>query len=194
VYELGAFVGYIDVATDRETPDENPAQLQVEVENDAGSQLLNCGSGLCEYVLAGSSAGFVVGVAGFLGYAVAADAELGLRFLIGPRAGGGALAAMGPSASFRLGGRYRLSPTVFFGTASHVDQGDAELRTPSRAVDIDTRLRASLGFSIGLGTELSWALTSNRTGSVSLQAVPLFLYGSNGLAWSLPLGVSYRWN
>lgn len=193
VYELGAFVGYIDVTSDRETPDENPARLQAEVDSETGSQLLNCGSNPCQYLLPGSS-GFVVGVAGFLGYAVAAEAELGLRFLLGPRAGGGALAALGPSASFRLGGRYRVSPTVFFGTASHAGDGYAELSAPNRSTDIDARLRASLGFAIGLGSELSWSLTKSQTGAVLLQAVPLFLYGPNGLAWSLPLAVAYRWN
>ncbi|HEU4579030.1 MAG TPA: hypothetical protein VFS67_12290, partial [Polyangiaceae bacterium] len=194
VYELGAFVGYIDVASSRETPDDNPGQLQVEVQSETGSQLLSCASDPCRYLLPGSSAGFVVGVSGFLGYAVAAEVELGLRFLAGPRAGGGALAVLGPSASFRLGERYRLSPAVLFGTASHAGDGFAQLRTPNSLEYIDARLRASLGFSIGLGSELSWVLSSQGSGAVLLQAVPLFLYGPNGFAWSLPVGATYRWN
>ncbi len=40
--------------------------------------------------------------------------------------------------------------------------------------------------------QLSWALGNN--GGVLLQAEPLFLYGPNGLAWSLPLAVAVRWN
>ena len=35
---------------------------------------------------------------------------------------------------------------------------------------------------------------SSPTGSVVLQATPLYLYGSNGSAWSLPLGAAYHWN
>jgi hypothetical protein len=122
--------------------------------------------------------------------------NVGLRFLIGPRIGGGALVALGPSVSFLLGERFTLGPTLLFGTASHVDQGLVEMEGATNPVGNDGEggLRATLGFSIGLGAELGLKLVSGPTGSVILQATPLALYGANGVALSLPLGVAYRWN
>ena len=190
VYELGAFVAYMDVDSGDVSPAESVAELQVSDEG----QTLSCASSACQYQFFGSSSGFVVGVAGFVGYALTPDVDLGLRFLLGPRAGGGALIAAGPSISLLLAERYRVSPTVFFGGASYSDQGNAELATPERSYDIPARVSSSLGFAIGLGSELGFTLSESATGSVVLQATPLFLYGSNGVAWSLPLGAAFRWN
>lgn len=190
VYELGAFVAYLDVDSSDVSAGERLSDLQVSDEG----QTLTCSSSTCSYQFFGSSSGFAVGVAGFVGYALAPDVDLGLRFLLGPRAGGGALIALGPSISFLLAERYRVSPAVFFGGASYSDQGNAELATSERAYDIPARVSASLGFAIGLGSELGFTLSESATGSVVLQATPLFLYGPNGVAWSLPLGAAFRWN
>ena|GEM_PF-1170158 len=196
VYEIAAFVGYIYVSTPQATPDENPGRIQgVVVGEDGLTERANCASTACDYHLPDSS-GFVAGVAGFVGYAAAEDASLGLRFLIGPRAGGGALVALGPSASLLFGEHFRLGPTVFFGTASHADQGFVAMEglSGSNTLNREQRLHATLGFAMGLGAELGWELTSSPTGSVVFSATPLVLYGSNGVALSLPLGVAYRWN
>jgi len=195
VYELGAFVGYIAVDTRQSTPVDDPSSIQtfVQDENDT-TQLVSCASVPCDYPSIGASSGFVVGVAGFVGYAVAEQVGLGLRLLIGPRLGGGALAAFGPSASFPLWERLRVSPALLFGTATHVELDTVTIPTPTGFNSSLQRLHGSLGFSIGLGAELSWTLTSSPTGSVVLQATPLYLYGSNGSAWSLPLGAAYHWN
>lgn len=190
VYELGVFLAYLDLATSDVAPAERLARLQVT----EGGQTFSCASNPCEYQFFGSSSGFVAGVAGFLGHALTGDVELGLRFLLGPRAGGGALIALGPSMSFLIAERYRVSPTVFFGSASYSDRGNAELGAPMRTYDIDARVSSSLGFAMGLGTELGFTLTRSSLGSVVLQTTPLFLYGSNGLAWSLALGAAFRWN
>jgi len=195
VYELGAFVGYIAVDTRQSTPVDDPSSIQtfVQDENDM-TQLLSCASVQCDYASIGASSGFVVGVAGFVGYAVAEQVELGLRLLIGPRLGGGALVAFGPTASFLLWERLRISPALLFGTATHVELDTVQLFTPTGLNSSLNRLHGSLGFSIGLGAEFGWTLMSGPTGSVVLQATPLYLSGSNGSAWSLPLGAAYHWN
>jgi hypothetical protein len=199
VYEVGAFLGWMYVATRQSTPDESLASIQGVVVDEDGTQRLSCATAICDYHLPDSS-GFVVGVAGFAGYALAPQLSLGLRLLIGPRAGGGALVALGPSASLRVGDRFSAGPSVFFGTASHADQGFVDMEGPTNSNPVDrdatteSRLRATLGFAIGLGAELGLTLVSSPTGSVVLQATPLFLYGPNGTALSLPLGVAYRWN
>lgn len=190
VYELGAFVAYMDVDSSEVTRAESAAGLEVSDEG----QTFSCSTSPCAYDFYGSSSGFVVGVAGFVGYAMTPEIDLGLRALIGPRAGGGALIALGPSLSLSLAERYRVSPTVFFGSASYSDEGNAALGTADRIYDIPVRVRSSLGFAIGLGTELGFVLTESALGSVVLQATPLFLYGPNGVGWTLPLGAAFRWN
>jgi hypothetical protein len=157
-------------------------------------QSLSCASALCDY-LPFDSFGALAGAAGFVGYAADTHTNVGLRFLIGPRVGGGALAALGPSVSFLVQERFTLGPTVFFGTASHADQALVEMEGATQPVgnDGEAGLRATLGFSIGVGAELGLKLVSDPTGSVILQATPLVLYGANGVALAVPIGVVYRW-
>ncbi|HKO92417.1 MAG TPA: hypothetical protein VJU61_14745, partial [Polyangiaceae bacterium] len=195
VYELGAFVGLLVVDTKQSTPEGGAASIQTVVQDQAGgAETRSCYTLVCDYPSLGGSASFVVGVTGFFGYAPAPSVGLGVRFLLGPRAGGGGLVAAGPSASFLLAERFRIGPAVLFGTASHVEQDTVQLTTPTGFNGVDSPLHGTLGFSLGVGSELGWTLFSNPTGSVVLQATPLYLYGSNGTSWSLPLGAAYHWN
>lgn len=190
VYELGAFIAYLELDPVDATAADSPPDVRVSVDG----QTASCETRRCDYLMLGSSSGFVAGVAGFVGYALTADVDLGLRLLLGPRAGGGALVALGPALSWSIAERYELSPAVLFGTASGTGEGVARLQAPENVYDFDTRASASLGFAMGLGAELGLKLGESATGAVVLQATPLFLYGSNGLAWSLPLGAVFRWN
>jgi hypothetical protein len=195
VFEVGAFLGFIAVDSRQSTPEDDPGSIQAFVQDEEGiTQRLSCADVVCEYPYLGSSAGFVVGVTGFVGYAVSEPTALGLRFLLGPRVGGGALVAVGPSASFQLSERFRVGPAVLFGTASHVETDSVQLFTPTGFNSVYTRMHGTLGFSMGLGAELGFTLFSSSSGSVVLQATPLYLSGSNGSAWSLPLGAAYHWN
>lgn len=163
------------------------------MDDDATTQRVTCATVACDY-LPIDSVGFLAGAAGFVGYAATPHVNLGLRFLIGPRAGGGALVALGPSASFLFEERFRVGPSVLFGTASHVNEGLVVMEGLPGESSPDSRLRATLGFSMGVGAELGLKLTSSPTGSVVLQEIPLFFYGSNGIAFSLPLGAAYHWH
>jgi len=194
VFEVGAFVGIILVDTNRSELDADPASIETTVvDADGMTQRLSCATATCDYASLGASSGVVAGVSGYVGYTVAPPTSLGLRFLVGPRVEGGGLLAAGPSASFALG-RLRLGPTILFGTASHADWESIVLEWPAGSSYVEAPLRASLGFAIGLSAELGLELVSTSTGSVVLQATPLFLYGPNGMAYSLPLGVAYRWD
>ncbi len=196
VFEVGGFLGLIHLAT-RDSEAEDPASIRgAVVDDDATSiQRLSCASAICDY-FPFDSVGVLLGVAGFVGYAADTHTDLGVRFLIGPRVGGGALVTLGPSVSFVLKERFTLGPTLLFGAASHAGEGLVEMEGATGPVgdDGEGRLRATLGLSIGLGAELGLKLFSDPTGSLILQATPLVLYGANGLALSLPLGVVYRWN
>lgn len=192
VYEVGAFVGFIYMQSQQSKP-VDPGSIQAVLADENATQRLTCNNTACDY-LPIDSAGLLAGAAVFVGYAAAPHVNLGLRFLIGPRAGGGALVALGPSASFLLEERFTVGPTVLFGTASHAAQGLVVMEGVPGADAPDSRLHATLGFSMGVGAELGLKLTSSPTGSVVLQATPLFLYGANGLALSLPLGAAYHWN
>ena len=122
----------IAVDTRQSTPVDDPASIQAFVHgrqwHDAA---LSCATVLCDYPSIGASSGFVVGVAGFVGYAVAEQVGLGLRLLLGPRLGGGALVAFGPSASVLLCGAPQGQPGVLFGTASHVELDTVTIPTPT---------------------------------------------------------------
>jgi hypothetical protein len=195
VFELGAFAGYLLVDTNRSDPDESLSDIQyTQSDIDGVVERNTCETAACDYDSLGVTSGFVAGVSGFAGYGVTPSASLGVRFLLGPRAGGGALVALGPSASLPVGERFRVGPTVFFGSASHVDSGYAVMELSTGQSTIFTQLRATLGLALGLGAELGMTLVSNPTGSVVLQATPLIVYGSNGMAFSLPLGAAYHWN
>ena len=196
IYEVGAFVGFIAVDTNASTPDESTDTIQVTVVEDQRSLTLTCDTANCDFFSIGGSGGFVAGVTGFVGYAVRPDVGLGLRFLLGSRADEGALIALGPSASVQLDERFRVGPAVFFGTASHGDLGTVQLSSfsGSGSGSVDVRLNGSIEFGTGLGTELGLTLMDNPSGSIILQATPLILFGSNGMAWSLPVGAVYRWD
>lgn len=194
VYEIGAFAGYLYVDT-RTSSLEDPASVRTVLTGQGGdSQLVSCASIVCDVPSIGSSDGLVVGVAGFVGYSVSERMHAGLRLLAGPQPGGGALVALGPSASFPLGDRFRASPSVFIGVASHVVSQSIFLATPVSGTSVDARVQGSIGLSWGLGAELGMTLLESASGSLVLQTTPLYLSGDNGWAWSLPLGAAYRWN
>jgi len=194
VYEVGAFVGSLTADTRESEPEENPFDLSAVSVTDSGSSTLSCATATCAYDPLGSKTGLLYGIAGFIGHPVTEELDLGLRAVFGSRLYGGGLVAIGPSASWRLEERFRLSPTVFFGTASQAEGGTARLLTPAATIGIRTRLRASLGFSLGLGAEFGLTLFEIGSGAVVLQGTPLFLWGGNGTAFALPLGAAYRWN
>lgn len=195
VYEVGAFVGSLTADTRESEPEENPFDLSaVSVTDSGSSSTLSCATATCVYDPLGSRTGLLYGIAGFIGHPLTEELDLGLRAVFGSRLYGGGLVAIGPSASWRLEERFRLSPTVFFGTASQAEGGTARLLTPAATIGIRTRLRASLGFSLGLGAEFGLTLFEIGSGAVILQGTPLFLWGGNGTAFALPLGAAYRWN
>ncbi|WP_437492541.1 hypothetical protein WME75_18250 [Sorangium sp. So ce1014] len=143
---------------------------------------------------------FLAGATGFVGYTAMERLDLGLRAQIGLHSSEGILFALGPSASYLLGERFRVGSTLLFGTATHTaevyEQG-GYLPAGSGAGygdegPVETDL--PLGFSLGLGAELGMKLMDSPAGSLFLQATPLFLVGADGVAASLPLGVAYRWN
>lgn len=196
VYEIGAFVGLMFAATKQSEPKGTPSIRSVVVNEDGTSQVLSCDTVAC-YYLPIDSAGLMAGATGFVGYAATSETHLGLRFLVGPRVGGGAIAALGPSVSFRLSERFNVGPTVLFGTASHSAQGlvglDARAGLTELEYDDETELQGSLGFSVGVGADVGMRLVGGASGSVVLQAMPSFLLGAGGNAWAIPVGVAWRW-
>ncbi|WP_437580953.1 hypothetical protein [Sorangium sp. So ce887] len=143
---------------------------------------------------------FLAGATGFVGYTAMERLDLGLRAQIGLHSSEGILFALGPSASYLLGERFRVGSTLLFGTATHTaevyEQGgylpDGSSTGYGDEGPVETDL--PLGFSLGLGAELGMKLMDSPAGSLFLQATPLFLVGADGVAASLPLGVAYRWN
>lgn len=195
VYELGAFLGFLYAASGgASSPYESPSQFEAVVRDEEGNpSSLSCASADCDY-LPIDSAGVVAGVTGFAGYALTPRLELGLRFVGGPRADGGWLLALGPSATFHAGESLRVSPTILVGTASHSTEGLVVLRDPDGGeLSSEGKVEASIGFSLGVGAVLDLEISDSASGVFALQATPLVLFGNAGTALALPVGVAYRW-
>ncbi|WP_438001775.1 hypothetical protein WMF26_20830 [Sorangium sp. So ce185] len=178
VFEAGGFIGYLWMEAD---------------EMDVCSI---SGYGDCYYALAEGS--FLAGATGFIGYTATERLDLGVRAHLSLHSSAGLLIALGPSVSYPLGDRFRVGSSLLFGTATQ--SGTAY--TEGYAWNEDgyeyggdmVEASLSLGFALGLGAEIGMKLTDSPSGSLFLQATPLFLVGADGLAASLPLGVAYRWN
>ncbi|WP_437650582.1 hypothetical protein [Sorangium sp. So ce362] len=179
VYEAGVLVGY----------------LWLKAGKNEGCITMD---GACSFHAETDS--FLAGATGFVGYTAMERLDLGLRAQIGLHSSEGILFALGPSASYLLGERFRVGATLLFGTATHTAEvyeqggylpaGSSTGYGDGGAVETDL----PLGFSLGLGAELGMKLMDSPAGSLFLQATPLFLIGEDGVAASLPLGVAYRWN
>jgi hypothetical protein len=204
VYEIGVFGGYMTGDMDRARPFDDPESVRFLVQEQNGDlRFSSCAALYCSYALP-SLGGFVAGPTAFAGYALTERVHVGLRALVGPRAGGGALFAIGPSASARLWGRLWVGGSLLVGTASESGRGYVDLEQPSsstavRVVDFEhldfrTRLSESVGFALGAGAEIGVALTDSPKGSFMLQTTPLFLVGPTGSALTLPLSVVHRWH
>ena len=195
VYEVGVFAGYIVVDAAPAEPEEDAASILTYVVDDEGtSQAVSCATASCEYLSLGETSGLVAGVTGYVGYTLDPRASVGARLLLGSRIKGGSLVAFGPSASLSLGERFHVGPTIFVGTASHAAPGTVLMQTPTSVSTVDARLTGGVGFGVGVAAELDYTVFSNASGTVVLQATPLFLYGHSGTAYSLPLGAAWRWN
>ncbi|WP_437615968.1 hypothetical protein WMF20_20070 [Sorangium sp. So ce834] len=152
--------------------------------------------GECYYSLSDGS--FLAGATGFIGYKATERLDLGVRAHLSLHSSAGLLIALGPSVSYPLGDRFRVGSSLLFGTATQ--SGTAY--TESYAWNENgyeyggdmVEASVPLGFSLGLGAEIGMKLTDSPSGSLFLQATPLFLVGADGAAASLPLGVAYRWN
>lgn len=195
VYQVGVFAGGIAVDTNRSELDADPAGIQRNVVDEDGvSQSLNCATASCDYSSLGATTGLTAGVTGYVGYTLAPQTSLGARLLLGFRVDGGGLVAAGPSASLPIGERLHVGPALLLGTASHAEGGSVLLQSPDSSSFGDARLRASIGLAVGVAAELDYTVFSSASGSIVLQATPLFLFGGNGMAYALPLGAAYRWN
>ncbi|WP_437971485.1 hypothetical protein WMF04_20210 [Sorangium sp. So ce260] len=153
-------------------------------------------SGSCYFTAETNS--LLAAATGFFGYTAMERLDVGLRAQIGLHSGDGVLIALGPSASYQLGERFRVGSTLLFGTATQGEAFEEGGYLPDGSSTgyggggpIETSI--SLGFSLGLGAELGVKLMDSPAGSLFLQTTPLFLIGADGVAASLPLGVAYRW-
>lgn len=204
VYELGVFAGYLEGNMNNARPDDDPNSVRFLAQGLHGSyHYESCATLYCYYGLP-SLGGFVAGPTVFVGYALTPRIHAGLRGLLGPRAGGGALFGIGPSASTRLFERLWLGGSLLIGTASESGQGDVQPEQPAVGANVasvndlegfgfKTRLSESTGFSLGAGAEIGVALTDSESGSLMLQTTPLFLVGPTGTALVWPFSVVYRW-
>ncbi|KYG04604.1 hypothetical protein BE21_45910 [Sorangium cellulosum] len=178
VFEAGGFIGYLWM--------------------EAGEMAACSTSGYGDCYHALSEGSFLAGATGFIGYTATERLDLGVRAHLSLHSSEGLLIALGPSVSYPLGDRFRVGATLFFGTATqsgvvYTDGYSWDENGYQYGGDM-VEASVPLGFALGLGAEIGMKLTDSPSGSLFLQATPLFLVGADGLAASLPLGVAYRWN
>lgn len=194
VFEVGIMAGLVGVSTIESKPERNPNDIAFyEPAEDGEAQRVSCGTAICTY---GSPDGgaVVLAATGYAGYTLSDWTSLGVRAHVGLNLGGGLLLAGGPSFSLRLGSRFTVAPTLLFGTAGHSGPADAQLAAPSgNTFTYYGRMHATTQFAVGLGVALAMDVVSRETGALFVNCSPLFISGTNGSAWLVPLGVGYRW-
>lgn len=195
VIEPGLFLGYMggSVSYPR-VSDASGANVTLErVPARTGEQPTSCASQQC--LLEGFDGGnVIVGLSLFGGYAVSAHIALGLRSLGAPAISGGGFFGFGPSVVLRASATLSIGAFGVFGDASI--SGSTNVRAPSgfRQSDGSTTVKAegSLGGAPGFGLDASLKIADLQRGSLAVTAMPLFLTGSRGDAFALPLGIAYR--
>jgi hypothetical protein len=195
VYEVGAFAGFLTGSMDRAEITDDPETARFTVQTlEGNAQVESCASVSCSYRLP-DRGGFVTGPTAFVGYALTERVHVGLRSILGLRAGGGALFTIGPSASAHVLGPIWAGGSLLLGTASQSGRGYVlpEEPTYDDLYDRDFRMSASLGAALGASAEIGVTVLERPTGSLMIQATGLFLSGNNGSAFALPLSVVYRW-
>jgi hypothetical protein len=191
VFEAGVFIGYMNASTDRpEATTEIPLQSSV-----AGGGSSSCTAQQCSYRLPavhGAAAGPNV----MIGYSLSDTFVAGLRVLAGPRVtrGGGSIIAVGPSISVRASSAWSFGVWALLGSAS-VGSSNGDVSPPQgyqTTYSGPFNLDGSTALGAGLGFEASLHLVDLAGGSLVLNSTPFFLEGSTGGAWTLPIGLAYR--
>jgi hypothetical protein len=196
IFELGAFAGFMSGSMSQANLDVPEDSLSFTKHTSTGDESQTCASIRCTYSL-NTQGGFISGPSGFAGIAWNDSTQLGVRAFGGPRAGGGGLFVIGPSASTHLWGPMWVGGSLLLGVAGQSGNGSVTPESPYgdySGQDIRPAMSQSLGLGLGLSAEVSFALMERPSGSLRLQIMPLFLAGSNGSALSLPFGLAYRWH
>lgn len=191
VFEIGLFAGYMNGSMGNARPDAGEDGIQLASLDPSGSSG-TCYEIGCSFTL-GRAGGLVGGVNLFAGFAASERVHFGGRMILGPRLGGGAIFATGPSVSIHVGGPVWAGASLYTGYASQ--SGRAAVTPPNGYTLIDNSvqsLTASTDMAFGLGFELRVELFRAGTGAFSLDTQPFFLASSVGSALVLPIGVSYR--
>ena len=196
IFELGAFAGFMSGSMTRANLDVPEGSLTFTKQTSTGYESQSCASIRCTYSL-NTQGGFISGPSGFAGIAWNDSMQLGVRAFGGPRAGGGGLFVIGPSASTHLWGPLWVGGSLLLGVAGQSGDGSVMPESPYgdySGQNLRPAMSQSLGLGLGLSAEVSFALMERPSGSLRLQILPLFLAGSNGSALSLPFGLAYRWH
>ena len=199
VFEPGVFVGYLTVSTEtaRPTGSESTIAVTDDSRDPPTGAPPSCATVGCTYAIS-SQPGAVIGPNLFAGCALSDDFTAGLRLVAAPRLdrGGGSIVAIGPSASLRATRSWSFGAWALLGSATVGTHSGAviEASAPYRPQQTGgfERMTASTEVGFGLGFEASFRIVELPRGALLATATPFFLVGSNGSAFTLPLGIAYR--
>ncbi|MFT3774432.1 MAG: hypothetical protein QM820_54425 [Minicystis sp.] len=194
VFEAGIFAAYMNGSMDDARVDGDPASIGVFKSTPEGTETTSCADVGCSYSL-GRRSSLAGGVSLFAGYAATDWLHVGGRMLAGPRLRGGMIFASGPSVSMHMWGPLWVGASVFFGYASQSERsGTVTAPAPYSLASTDYHaMTAATEMAMGAGFELRAELFHTAGGAFAVDVQPLFLAGSPGSAFLLPVGISYRW-
>jgi hypothetical protein len=192
VFEAGIFAAFLTGNMDPAGLDADPST--VAVRGGAGAGTTSCDTVRCSYTLGGRNS-LAGGVSLFAGFAATDWLHVGGRIVAAPRLRGGAVFATGPSASMHMWGPLWVGASLFVGNASQSERsGTIKPESGYSLVSADYfPMTAATGPAFGAGFELRAEVLRTERGALAIDTQPMFLAGSNGSAFMLPLGVSYRW-
>lgn len=189
IVEAGLFGGYFVSHGDRLIPQIEEATI--ELRRSDVNEISSCEAAGCDFEL-DAQGGFIGGLSLYGGYVATDWLHVGGRVLGGIRVGGGALFAVGPTATFRVGGPLWLGLGAVFGTAGAGGEGEVRAYSPYFPSSTErVPLSASIEFGGGPMLEIAAHLFESEYGALRVMATPLVLFGA-GQAFSLPFGVAYR--
>lgn len=188
VGELGFFVGPLHGGVSQ--PELAAGADSVSFTTLQGSS--SCAQSSCSLDFADSDTA-IVGLTGFVGWAVTDRFHLGLRGLGAYRFGGGSLLAVGPLASVRAFGPFWLGAGFVVGMLQERGTGTVQAQGSTMALG-SYAMTESTGLTVGNTIELGLAIVETDAGSLMVQATPTILIGSRELAVAVPVGVAFRFH
>jgi hypothetical protein len=190
VLEIGAFTGYIGGSGARASL-VAPGSVAFS-SNASGGSPATCASQTCSVEPIRSGGSFALGLTGLGGYALSESLTLGVRILAAPPVESHGAWALGPTVVLHPSDGFSVGLWGLFGDASQA--GNVQVTAPSGylASGAFAKAEGTLAGGFGAGLDVSMRLFEVGRSTFLASTTPLFIVGSSGSAFAVPVGMAMR--